>query len=184
MTDGVARFFVITGGPGSGKSTLIDALQVRGFARTMEAGRGVIQDQVAIGGRALPWSDPLAFSELMLSWELRSYRMAQDLSGLVFFDRGIPDVAGYLRLLNRRVPDHVDKAARTFRYNHRVFIAPPWEEIFEQDRERKQDFAEAVRTCEAMIATYTAYGYELIEIPRFTIEERAEFILQTATASE
>ncbi len=62
MIDSAGRFFVITGGPGSGKSTLIDALQGRGYARTMEAGRGVIQDQVAIGGSALPWSDPLAFS--------------------------------------------------------------------------------------------------------------------------
>jgi predicted ATPase len=114
MTDTAGQFFVITGGPGSGKSTLIDALQARGFARSMEAGRGVIQDQVAIGGRALPWSDPVAFSELILSWELRSYRMAQDYPGLVFFDRGIPDVAGYLRLLNRRVPDHVDKAPKLF----------------------------------------------------------------------
>jgi predicted ATPase len=56
-------------------------------------------------------------------------------------------------------------------------------EIFEQDQERKQDFDQAVRTCEGMIATYTAYGYELIEIPRFTVDERLEFILQTATAS-
>ncbi len=109
--------------------------------------------------------------------------MAQDLHGLVFFDRGIPDVAGYLRLLNRRVPDHVDKAARSFRYDRRVFIAPPWEEIFEQDQERKQDFDEAVRTCEVMIATYAAYDYELIEIPRFTVEERVQFVLETANAS-
>jgi len=43
-------FFVITGGPGSGKTTLIDALEEAGFARTVEAGRGVIQDQVAIDG--------------------------------------------------------------------------------------------------------------------------------------
>jgi predicted ATPase len=145
MTDTAARFFVITGGPGSGKSTLIDALQARGFARTMEAGRGVIQDQVAIGGPELPWSDPLAFSELMLSWELRSYRMAQDFAGLVFFDRGIPDVAGYLLLLNRRVPDHVDRAARTFRYNRRVFIAPPWEKSLSKIRSANRI---SIRRCE------------------------------------
>lgn len=36
-----------------------------------EAGRAIIQDQVAIGGAALPWADRLAFSELMLGWELR-----------------------------------------------------------------------------------------------------------------
>ena len=50
---------VITGGPGSGKTTLIDALEAAGFARTHEAGRGIIRDQTAIGGPALPWRDPM-----------------------------------------------------------------------------------------------------------------------------
>ncbi len=94
------RFHIITGGPGSGKSTLIDALAKRGYARTLEAGRAIIQDQQAIGGRALPWIDPAFFAELMLSWELRSYRMAESETGPVFFDRGIPDVVGYFQLMN------------------------------------------------------------------------------------
>jgi predicted ATPase len=70
------RFFVITGGPGSGKSTLIDALAQRGLGAMPEAGRAIIQDQLAIGGEALPWSDRRAFAELMLGWEMRSYRAA------------------------------------------------------------------------------------------------------------
>ena len=74
MVADAERFFVVTGGPGSGKSTLIDALERAGCARSVEGGRGIIQDQVAIGGTALPWSDPSAFAELMLSWEMRSYR--------------------------------------------------------------------------------------------------------------
>jgi len=178
MRENLERFFVITGGPGSGKSTLLDALQTRGFARSMEAGRAVIQDQVAIGGRALPWSDPVAFAEMMLSWEMRSYHLAQAWSGIVFFDRGIPDVAGYLRLMKLPVPEHIAKAAQLFRYNRRVFIAPPWEEIFTQDRERKQDFAEAMRTYEAMVGTYQDCAYDLLEIPRAPVADRVEFVLQ------
>ncbi|WP_020500036.1 AAA family ATPase [Sciscionella marina] len=45
------RFFVVTGGPGSGKTTLLDRLRQGGFDTTMEAGRGTIQAQVAIGGQ-------------------------------------------------------------------------------------------------------------------------------------
>ena len=45
------RFFIVTGGPGPGKSTLLDALERAGFARSQEAGRGVIRDQMAIDGR-------------------------------------------------------------------------------------------------------------------------------------
>jgi predicted ATPase len=171
------RFFVITGGPGSGKSALIDALEKRGYARTIEAGRAIIQDQLAIGGRALPWIDPAFFAELMLSWELRSYRMAESETGPVFFDRGVPDVVGYLQLMNLPVPSHVIKAVETFRYNRRVFLASPWPEIFAQDRERKQTWEEAVRTYEAMVKTYTVYGYELVELPRASVEERTAFVL-------
>ncbi|QDI73274.1 ATPase [Streptomyces calvus] len=176
MTAGSERFVVITGGPGSGKSTLIDQLQGMGFARSVEAGRGVIQDQTAIGGSALPWADRARFAELMLGWEMRSFRMAAEEAGPVFFDRGIPDIVGYLRLEGLPVPDHVHTAARTFRYHRRVLIAPPWPEIYEQDSERKQSFAEAERTYEAMVAAYTAYGYELTHLPLAPVAERARFV--------
>ncbi|MFG2014975.1 AAA family ATPase [Actinomadura geliboluensis] len=169
-------FVVVTGGPGSGKSTLIDRLELAGFARSQEAGRGVIQDQVAIGGRALPWQDVELFAEMMLCWEMRSYRSMEAQAGPVFFDRGIPDIVGYLRLEGRPVPPHVHTAARTFRYRRRVFIAPPWPEIYEQDTERKQSLAEAERTYESMVTTYAEYGYELVELPRVPVEERVRFV--------
>jgi predicted ATPase len=49
------------------------------------------------------------------------------------------------------------RAVAVFRYNRRVFIAPPWREIFQQDSERKQDFDEAVRTYDSLVATYTTW---------------------------
>lgn len=177
MKDGAKRFYVITGGPGSGKSSLLAALASRGFSTTAEAGRGIIQDQMAIDGRALPWSDPLLFAELMLSWDMRSYRVAEQWDGPVFFDRGIPDVLGYLKLMNIALGPHMQKAATTFAYNRTVFIAPPWKEIFRQDRERKQDFEEAVRTYDALAAVYTALRYQLVQLPQVSIEERTWFIL-------
>lgn len=180
MNNAFDRFIVITGGPGSGKSSLIDTLEKTGYSRSVEAGRAIIQDQGAIGGRALPWSDRALFAELMLSWEMRTYRSAEHTRGLVFFDRGVPDVMGYLRLIRLQVPEHVQRATKIFRYNHRVFIAPPWKEIFAQDRERKQDFEEAVRTYETMVLTYKECGYELIELPRAPIAQRLEFVLRSS----
>ncbi|KVO13112.1 ATPase [Burkholderia ubonensis] len=171
------RFFVVTGGPGSGKSTLIDALERAGFARSQEAGRGVIQDQVAVDGPALPWRDRSAFAELMLGWEMRSHHLARQARGPVFFDRGVPDVIGYLRLSGLAVPAHADAAARRFRYHRRVFIAPPWPDIYTQDAERRQDFAEAVRTYDAMVECYASYGYRLIELPRASVKARVRFVL-------
>ena len=175
-------YYVITGGPGSGKTSLIEALRSRGYACSGEAGRAIIQDQMAIDGRALPWRDPPLFAELMLSMDMRSYRLAEKSAAPVFFDRGIPDVLAYLRLMNIPVPEHMHNAARTSSYNRNVFIAPPWQEIFHQDLERKQDFDEAIRTYQALVATYTALGHELVEIPRLPLDDRVSFILSRVGA--
>lgn len=180
MQDDSDRFFVLTGGPGSGKTTLIEALAKRGFATTVEAGRGIIRDQQAIGGAALPWADRALFAELMLSWEMRSYQAARGEKGPMFFDRGVPDTMGYLRLCGLTVPDHIRNATRRFRYNRRVFIAPPWPDIFEQDAERKQTPDEAERTFQALRKVYAELGYELLELPRAPVETRLRMILAEA----
>ncbi|WP_442937763.1 AAA family ATPase [Nonomuraea sp. SBT364] len=167
---------VITGGPGSGKSTLIEALRHHGFAAMPEAGRAIIREQVAVGGPALPWADPGLFAELMLSWDLRSYREAPA-DGTVLFDRGVVDVAAYLALSGRPVPPHVRAAAATVRYG-RAFAAPPWPEIYERDAERKQDLDEAERTYAACVAAYEEYGYDLVTLPRASVGERARFVIR------
>jgi len=108
---------------------------------------------------------------------MRSYRAALKLTGPVMFDRGVPDVLGYLRLIGLPVPPHVDRAARFIRYHRRVFIAPPWPEIFITDAERKQSFVEAQATHEIMIKTYSDLGYELITLPLDSNEQRVVFVL-------
>ncbi len=180
MSKASERLFVVTGGPGSGKSTLLDALERVGFARTAEAGRGIIQDQAAINGQGLPWQNPQLYAEMMLSWEMRSYHLALNHRGPVFFDRSVLDVIGYLRLLGLPVPSYMQQAAQSFTYHRRVFIAPPWPEIFEQDSERKQTFDEAERTYQAMVDAYTEYGYELLPLPLASIQERLRFIIKQA----
>ena len=120
----------------------------------------------------------------MLAREMQSYGAQSAVPGTVFFDRGVPDVVGYLRLLGLPVPAHMVKAAELFRYNRRVFIAPPWPEIFAQDGERKQTFDEAARTYASMVSTYSGFGYELVELPRAPVDARLAFILHaTAMAS-
>jgi predicted ATPase len=171
------RFFVLTGGPGSGKTTLIGALKARGYEAAPEAGRAVIRDQVASGGNALPWADRLLFAERMLAFDLHNHAEAREWSGPVFFDRGVPDVVGYLELCSLPVPPDIEKAARSYRYASRVFVLPPWLEIFGQDAERRQSFAEAERTYRAMVAVYLRLGYELVEVPYAPVNERAEYLL-------
>lgn len=98
-------------------------------------------------------------------------------TGPVIFDRGLPGIARYLRLMDFPVPPHVGKAARTFRYNRSVFVARPWLEIYRQDAERKQTLEEAERTYRVLVEIYAAYGYELVGLPRAPVMERVRFVI-------
>lgn len=87
-----ADLHIISGGPGSGKSTLLQCLKEKGYTAMPEAGRSIIRQQMAQWGQALPWADRAAYARLMLAWELKALDQARQLSGPVFFDRGLPDI--------------------------------------------------------------------------------------------
>ncbi|WP_306131963.1 AAA family ATPase [Roseivivax marinus] len=176
------HMIVVTGGPGSGKSSVINAMARRGFLTMPEAGRAIIKDQIRIGGSALPWADRTLFAELMLGRELRSYHEALGMKSPVIMDRGIPDVVGYLTLCGLRVPAHVEMAAQQHPYCKRVFLAPYWAEIFARDEERKQDRDEAKTTGQMMAETYTRLGYEVVELPLAGVHERVDFIAASLKA--
>ena len=171
------RFFVLTGGPGAGKTTLIEALRSAGFATTTEAGRAIIRDQLEIGGPATHQTDPALFAELMLAFDMQSYRKALEQPGPVFFDRGITELAGYHRMMGLPTPAHFRAAAEKFRYNSRVFVAPPWPEIFANDAEREQSLGEAVRTHDAAVRVYAEFGYTIVPLPKTSVEDRLRFVL-------
>ncbi len=179
---GTEEFVIVTGGPGSGKTTLLDALRALGYAVMAEAGRAIIQAQQAIGGNALHTGDSGLFAELMLSWDLRSHREAAAFAGPVFFDHGVPGLPGYYELTGRPVPAHVTRATQVFRYHPRVFVAPPWAEIYTGDAERTQDFTEAVRTYDAAVRAYLRSGYQLIELPRAPVATRVAAVLDHLAA--
>jgi predicted ATPase len=171
------RFIIVTGGPGAGKTTLIDALAAHGHGRTIEAGRAIIQAQAAIGGRALHTGDQSLFAELMLMHEIRSYEEARSRPGLVFFDRGVPELTGYLPMVGLPPRAHFERAAELYRYNRTVFLAPPWRQIFANDAERQQDWREAVESGERCAAAYRRWGYDIVELPKAGVEERVAFVL-------
>lgn len=172
------NFFIITGGPGSGKSTIIEALKKLGFLCVDEVGRQIIQEQVMIDGDALHWKDQIKFRDLMLSRSIYTYEQISELNRPVFFDRGIPELIGYCHLIKANVPEYVRNAAQVFRYNHKVFITPPWQEIYQHDAERKQSWQEAVETYHRVAASYKESGYQLVEVPKISPVERVEFILK------
>jgi predicted ATPase len=177
MAESRSNYHVITGGPGSGKTSIIEALRARGFTCVDEVGRQIIREQIVIGGNALHWGDRRTFAELMLSRSILDYERHRDVDGPVFFDRGVTELVGYFRLIGMAAPAHFENAAELFRYGRAVFVAPPWPEIYRNDAERKQDLAEAVATTEAVATAYGEAGYELAELPKVSVAERVDFIL-------
>lgn len=172
-------FFVITGGPGAGKTTLLNELENRRYKCVPEVAREIIKAQAESGGDALPWKDTTLYAQLMLERSVESYRLVSQDTGraeITFFDRGIVDTLCYARLIGIGITGEMDRIARQFRYNKKVFMLPPWQEIYQTDTERKQTWEEAVLTFQTMVDTYGDYGYEIVEVPRLPVKERADFV--------
>lgn len=173
------NFHVITGGPGSGKTSLINELNNNGFLTVPEEGRRIIKEQIEFSGEGLPWKNKAAFATLMLDASLESYHkiLQKAKDSLVFFDRGIPDTIGYMELENIPVPLETEQIIYAHPYHTNVFLLPPWKSIYETDNERKQNWQQAVDTYEIMRDIYIRYGYNIINVPFDTIINRKDFIL-------
>jgi predicted ATPase len=176
------NLFVVTGGPGCGKTTVLLELEKLGFSYAPEVARQIIQEQVRSGGRALPWDDRELYTKVMLEQSIESYKRHASTSQVTFADRGIPDTLGYARLIGLEDQSAIQSACSDYRYARRVFFAPAWKEIYATDQERKQDFAEAQRTCDQILEVYQECGYEVVELPRIAPGERAEFIVEQISA--
>ena len=172
------NLFVISGGPGAGKTTVLQELASRGYPFAPEVARQIIQEEVQSSGTAVPWGDREAYTLRMLERSVESYRAYTPTPRPTFSDRGIPDTLCYARLIGLANQESILDACRQYRYASVVFLAPPWKEIYETDNERKQDFREAESTFEQMVQVYRECGYTISEIPKTKPAARADFILE------
>ena len=174
------RFVVISGCSGGGKSTLLTELGRRGYATIEEPGRRIVREETARGGRALPWVDAIAFIRRAIAMSLADLEAAQRRSGWVFFDRGLVDAASALEELTGEPA--LERLAAGERYHRRVFLTPPWPEIFTTDAERKHRFDEALTEYERLLRVYPALGYEVTELPKESVAARADRVIAALAA--
>jgi len=165
--------YIITGGSGSGKSSIIKELHTRGYSCRPEISRTIIKEQQSCGGNLLPWENMEGFADECFN------RMYEQLNNkpeqLVFFDRGIPDIIAYLK--SRNLPVRFDYAAYASYYNSNVFICPPWPEIFINDQQRPESFNQSKYIHQLLQEIYKDLNFKVTEVPKLSVRERAAFIL-------
>lgn len=122
--------------------------------------------------------DPLGFAEAMAEAHRREFERLAEVRGPVVFDRGLPDVVGFLEVSGLTVPETIHRACREIRYSGPVLRAPAWQDIYVQDAERIQDWHEAVASDEAVSAAWTRYGYDLTPLPLASVEQRLAFLIE------
>lgn len=175
---------VITGGPGTGKTVVIQQLENSGYHCMHEIIREMTlkaKEEESAAPLINPLAfvaDPLAFNEKLLEGRTAQFHEAANLNReLVFFDRGLPDVIAYMDYFKQEYHEAFTNACRELRYDL-VFVLPPWKEIYRQDDGRLEAFEEAVEIHNHLVSTYQECNYEIITLPTGTIQDRANTLIQ------
>ncbi len=169
---------VITGGPGTGKSSIINELLDRKYVCYEEISRQVTLEARKEGIEQLFLTDPLLFSTKLLEGRKQQFIDASKTgTDVIFLDRGLPDVLAYMDYVNDPYPNYFVETCKTYLYD-KVFVLAPWEAIFTSDSERYENFEQAIEIHDYLLKTYQRFNYELVDVPFESIEKRTDFILE------
>lgn len=144
-----------------------------------EISRQITAEAQKQGTEQLFLEDPMLFSKKLMDGRIRQYRDAGTCTKeKLFYDRGIGDVIAYLNFADIPYTEEFAKPCSDYRYD-RVFILPPWKDIYHSDTERYENFDQANEIFHFLKSTYSGYGYDICEVPPGTVEKRISFILDS-----
>jgi len=163
--------YVLTGGAGSGKTTILNELKKLGYPVVDEVARSLIIKLKEENPSLLPWNDRDGFQILIEKMQYDNYN-----NNVGFFDRSIIDEVAYRNFNGVELP--IDFMEQCNHCKHdKIFIFPPFEEIYKTDSERVETFEEAAAIYQYIYDGYKMLGYEPIIVEKDTIENRVKFII-------
>ena len=167
---------VLTGGPGSGKTAVLADLGTRGHCTVPDSARPVIAERLRNGQGPRP--PALEFATEVLRRDTDAYVGPESPTGIVFYDRGVVDALGMLRQATSSPSGLIEEYLMRYTYCRKVFVFPPWREIYRNDAERDQSFAEAEALHPEIMGWYRACGYEPVDVPYGSVEQRSAYVLR------
>lgn len=172
----VTSRIVITGAPGTGKTTLVSALTYLGGV-VPEPARALIAEHRRSAGEHSLDHRPALFIERLIERSIVAFDEVPE-SGELFYDRGLPDCIAYADVLavDTATARH---AARKRRYSDPVFVCPPWRDIYVTDDMRRATFEQVEAFHVSLVEGYESLGYRLQEVPRASVPERVAFVEST-----
>ena len=168
------NWYVITGGPSSGKTTTVNLLKERGYITTFEHARHYLDTQ-RLKGKTIEdvRKQQREFQLGVLDMQIEQESQISP-EVLVFLDRAIPDALAYYRFLNLPEEEKLTEALRTVFYK-KVFILDCLPLV--KDYARTEDEEAQKKIHALLIEVYESLGFPIIQVPVLKPEERVDFIL-------
>jgi len=152
-----------------------------GYGTVEESARAIIAERLASGLARRP--SPSEFARQILGRDIEKYVAQPQTSKWVFFDRGLIDALGMLQEASPMPHEELKAILAKYPFHRSAFILPPWEAIYANDAERDQTYADAVGVYEKLLKWYRLCGYDVHEVPRLPVTQRARLVLEVLAAS-
>jgi predicted ATPase len=170
------NWYVVTGGPSTGKTTLLDILKSKGHKVFPEMARVVIDEGVARGLSVEQIrKDERKFQADVLKRK-QELEEKHDNNLLTFFDRGMHDTLAYMRCFGLEVKKELENEINKYKYR-KVFLLDTLPE-FEQDYARIEDKNFRNKINKLLNEVYENSGIEVVHVPFDKPKKRADFVLE------